>query len=256
MRPKPCQKISLKLEPDGKAVGSTFARAGLHRTHFVRYSHQLLNVVAHFLCYHVGLSKVSRCTKPVLQLLIEGQVDIDLFVPGTIKRSHCRPSNSARRLDLTPEKHQLRLPVLRAHLAEPVAPNILGIRQFDRDEPFEFILFWSNWTGRWGPHFRGSLQPVAGAPADLLPGAGRSPRGPALQGRRRQRVLFRRSYAGPRHCRFHADLSIAWFLTFTPDLHFSRKLIISSPEEIDTLWTKQGRDAGFTAWASVLSSSN
>src|SRR5215510_2703492 len=154
MRPKPCQKISLKLEPDGKAVGRTFARSGLHRTHFVRYSHQLLNVMAYFVCNHIGLSKVSRCTKPVLQLLIESQVNIDFFVPGTIKRSHCRPGNSARRLDLTPEKHQLRLPILRAHLAESVAPNILGIRQYDRDEPFELILFWSNWTGRWDTHFR------------------------------------------------------------------------------------------------------
>ena len=96
---------------------------------------------------HVGLGEFSRRMEPSLQLVIEGQIDVDLLIGGAIER----PDGSARQsaalgIDLIREHDQKRLLVGPAGPGEKISPDVLGHAQRRLDKVG--LLFFLGAPGR------------------------------------------------------------------------------------------------------------
>jgi len=102
-------RIGLQLERDRVAIRlRAAARLLLHAAHLIRRAHQLLNVMAHFVCDHIGLREIARRAEPRLKLLEELQVEIDLPVERTIERPHRGLSGAASRACRLVVEHESR----------------------------------------------------------------------------------------------------------------------------------------------------
>ena len=81
---------------------------------------------------HVGLGEFAGRAEAVRQFVIKAQVDVDLLVRRTIKRSGGRLSKTTGRIRRIAEQHQLRVPVRHAALLRQKAlPGFLGIVQHE-----------------------------------------------------------------------------------------------------------------------------
>ena len=116
-------------------MASVPADPALHLGDLLAGSEQVLNVVADLMSNHVGLGEFARRMEPSLQLVIEGQIDVDLLIGGAIKR----PDGGARQsatlgIDLIREHDQKRLLVGPAGPGEKISPDVLGHGQRRPDE--------------------------------------------------------------------------------------------------------------------------
>jgi len=96
--------------------------------------------MAHFMSDNVSYREISGRPKAGPQLMEESQVDIKLFIAGTIERPDRCSGNATTRINLIGKQDESRLSVTLAHLAEDFAPRVLSLRQDYRYELFEFLV--------------------------------------------------------------------------------------------------------------------
>ena len=76
---------------------------------------------------HVGLGELARGLEPLRELLVEGQVDVELLVGGAVERSD-RGAGRAAALGphLVAEQDESRFSILLARLREDLGPDVFG----------------------------------------------------------------------------------------------------------------------------------
>ncbi len=89
---------------------------------------------------HVGHGEVAGRVKLLLQFLIEAQIDVHLAIARRIERTGGRSGISRSGLHRAGVEDQFRILVAQPLLAEQIGPDVLGLRQHDRDELRQFIL--------------------------------------------------------------------------------------------------------------------
>ncbi len=82
----------------------------------------------------VGLREVARRAEARLQLVVEGEVDVDLLVGGAVEGADRGAGAPAGRAGLPREDLQRRLAVLAPAAAEDVVPHVLGRAEHLPDE--------------------------------------------------------------------------------------------------------------------------
>src|SRR3954451_24655898 len=87
--------------------------------------------MAYLMCQNVSLGEVSGCAKPLRQLVVERQVDVDLFVPRAVERTSRRFRCPTGRLHDIPEQDQLCVMISGSEYA---FPGLLNIVQNERYE--------------------------------------------------------------------------------------------------------------------------
>src|SRR5947209_14443727 len=92
------QAVGLELHAHLQRVGLGLAPPALRRVDPLGDPEQVLHVVAYFVRDHVSLREVPGRPDTLAQVAIERQVDIDPFVPRTVKRPDGRLREAARRL--------------------------------------------------------------------------------------------------------------------------------------------------------------
>src|SRR5262249_37538305 len=80
-----------------------------------------------FMRDHISAGKLSRCVQLSLHILVKAEIDVHLFVPRTIKRTHRRIAEAARRFGAAVVEDQRRLAIFFAHLSEQIAPDGFGV---------------------------------------------------------------------------------------------------------------------------------
>ena len=108
---------------------------------------QLLHVMAELMRDHVGLREIAGVAAEVLQLLPERQVDVDLFVFGTIERTRRRLRRSAAGIRDIAIQHQLGVPILPSVLGEDLRPGLLRVIEHKADEVHIAVFAGDCWTG-------------------------------------------------------------------------------------------------------------
>ncbi len=133
--------VGLQLHFHGDLVVLGLRGAATRRFEALEVAGELLHVVAHLVRDHVGLGEIARRAEAVLQLAIEGQVDVDAMVIGTIERTHRRLREAARGLHRAGEEHELRILVVAPELLlEDRAPGVLRVREDDGHELRHLVL--------------------------------------------------------------------------------------------------------------------
>ncbi len=89
---------------------------------------------------HVGLREVAGRAELIAQLVVEGQIDIDLPVVGAVKRSGLGACLAAGRVGLAGEQHHLGWRVGQLVLAEHFSPEILGVFHHHAHEVGQLVL--------------------------------------------------------------------------------------------------------------------
>src|SRR5690606_19082526 len=110
-----------------------------------QYAGEILHVVADLVGNDIGLGKVARGAELVAQLVVEGEVNVDLLVVGTVERPARRLCHAAARLRRAGEQHYGRRVVGPVVLAEHFGPEILGFLDDDAHELAEFSLGGIGW---------------------------------------------------------------------------------------------------------------
>ena len=83
VRPDAGEAVGLQLQPHRELVGLLLAsRAAARRCTFSRDAEQVLHVVADLVRDHVRLREIARRAEAPLELVEEGQVEIDLLSSG------------------------------------------------------------------------------------------------------------------------------------------------------------------------------
>ena len=103
VRPDARVVVGLQLQPHGQLIVLFLIQAAPRRVDLVAAAHQVLHVVAHFVGDHVRLGKVTGSLEPVPQILVETQINIYLFIAGTLKWTHGILGKTAGRLYSAPE---------------------------------------------------------------------------------------------------------------------------------------------------------
>jgi hypothetical protein len=112
-------------------VSLPLAHALPDRLDLIHDAEQLLHVMADLMRDHVSLGGVARCVEAVFQLLVEGEVDIDLLILWAVERAHLRHADAAGRADAACEQHELRITVPLPVLWQQIAPDVLGFGKHD-----------------------------------------------------------------------------------------------------------------------------
>src|SRR5687768_1574518 len=105
----------------------------------------MLHVMAYLMRDHIGLSKISRRVEPPAQLFIERQVDIDLLVTGTIKRTNSGARPATSRINAIRKKHERWLSILTSILLKQVVPNVFRLSEHHRYKVLQLFLFRIKW---------------------------------------------------------------------------------------------------------------
>src|SRR4029079_3757882 len=95
---------------------------------------QFLHMMSNFVGDNVSLCKIAASTQPFLELTEKTEVDVNLSILRTIKRTGRSPGEATAGLNHVGEEHQPRLLVLSAHLPEDVVPRVFCIGENNRDE--------------------------------------------------------------------------------------------------------------------------
>src|SRR5271166_5460407 len=139
--------VGLELEHHRKPVGIFLANPALQLGDLLAGPEQVLNMVADLMSNHIGLGEFARRTEPFLELVIEGQIDVDSLVRRAIKRPDGGAGQSAAfGPDLIREHDEMWFPVLPAGLGEKIGPDVLGHGQCRLDEIS--LLFFLGAPGR------------------------------------------------------------------------------------------------------------
>ena len=84
-------------------------------------------MVAHLVGDDVGLGEVAGGAEAAVQLVEEGEVEVDPLIGRAIKRPHRRRAEAAGRLHGVGEQHQPGLLVGPARRREDPVPGVLGV---------------------------------------------------------------------------------------------------------------------------------
>ena len=96
-------------------------------------------MVTHLMGDHVGLSEITWSTEARLQVAEECEVDVELFVAGTVERTHGRLRHAAGRAHFPVIEDQRREAVPAVGLLEYLAPDDLGTAEDPGDELPHFV---------------------------------------------------------------------------------------------------------------------
>src|SRR5690606_12266988 len=87
-RPDASIAIGLQFDANGIGLGLFLTHGLATAVEFGENACQVLNVMAHFVRQHISLCKIARRAELAMKLIVEAEVDINLLIAGTIKRSH------------------------------------------------------------------------------------------------------------------------------------------------------------------------
>ncbi len=139
VRPHSRKTVSLQLQIHRKRIPLT--RILLRQPSLTPFNpQQLLDMMPQLMRDHVGLRELRRASSKLLQLIPEAQIDIDLLVLRTVKRSRRRLRRPAPGVSRPPIQHQLRMTIRLPHLLEDAGPRLLRIVQHKRDQLHILIL--------------------------------------------------------------------------------------------------------------------
>ena len=91
-------------------------------------------MVADLVGDHIGLGKIAGRAEPLAELVVEGEVDVELVVVRAVERPDRRRRRAATRRGLPAEEDERRRLVGLAHALEDRRPGILGIAEDRGDE--------------------------------------------------------------------------------------------------------------------------
>src|SRR4030095_13228643 len=97
VRPNPGQTVRLQLEADGGCIADRLAGAGRSLAQLVGDTEQVLDVVAHLVRDDVGLREIARGSEAPIQLVVEGEVDVNLAIGRAVERPDGRGGEAAGR---------------------------------------------------------------------------------------------------------------------------------------------------------------
>src|SRR5215470_492253 len=140
VRPDARQAVGLKLHAHLQRIALGLAATALRLVDALGDAEQVLDVMADLVGDDVGLGEVAGSAELVAQVTVERQIDVDLVVAGTVEGADRRLGEAARRLRGAAEQHELGLLVAPAHLAEELAPRVLGVGEDDRDEVAQLLV--------------------------------------------------------------------------------------------------------------------
>src|SRR5688572_1908085 len=140
MGPDAGEEVGLELEPHRELVVLGLAHASAGGLDLVADPEEVLHVVPDLVRYDVGLREVSGRAVSPPQVLVEGEVDVELLIGRAVERTHRRLRETARRLGRLFEEDELGLTIGLTLRAEQVAPDLLGVGEDDRDEMREIVL--------------------------------------------------------------------------------------------------------------------
>src|SRR5829696_2574973 len=126
--------VGLQLDPHRQGIGVALAHALLHLLGLGADAQKVLDVMADLMGDHVGLRELAGHAKAALQVVEEGEVEIDPLVGRAIERSHRRLADAAFGARGVAVEHQLGLAILPAELPEGGRPDVLGALQHARHE--------------------------------------------------------------------------------------------------------------------------
>ena len=141
--------IGLELDADGDGVGH-FRIVFDFLANFSLDSRDFLYVVADFVSDHVSLREFSRCAEAIFEFGEKAEVEIDLFVTGTVKRASGGLREAAGGIDAAAIKDQFCVTILR----DDFRPGILHVIENERNE-LDFALFGGAPRGAGGCALRG-----------------------------------------------------------------------------------------------------
>lgn len=133
----PDSGVAIGLEFDAHGDGVGHSRIAFHLlADFSLDSRDFLHVMADFVSDHVSLSEFSRCAEAIFEFGEEAEVEIDLFVAGTVKGAGGGLREATGGIDASAIEDQFCVTVLR----DDFRPGILHVVENERDE-LDFALF-------------------------------------------------------------------------------------------------------------------
>ncbi len=112
MGPHSGQAVGLQFCFDGERVGRS-RLTFFERPHLTFDSDQLLYVMPNLVRQHIRLGKLAGSAEALLKFIEETEINVDLLVCRTIKRSGRRAGSSASRRRNIAEQHQFGMAVTR-----------------------------------------------------------------------------------------------------------------------------------------------
>ncbi len=131
--------VRLELEPHRELVGVVGVLLPLE-VDVLHHAEEVLDVVAELVRDHVGPREVAGGAELLLQLVEEGEVEIDLAVAGTVERADRRRRRPAGGLRAIVEEDDHRRLVRRAALGEDLRPGRVDLARDDVDELSGVVL--------------------------------------------------------------------------------------------------------------------
>ena len=126
--------IGLELDTDGDGVGHS--RIAFHfLADFSLGARDFLHVVADLVSDHVSLGEFARSAEPSLHFVEKAEVEINLFVAGTVKRAGSGLREAAGGIDATAIEDEFCVAIIRNDLC----PRVLHIVENERNE-LDFAL--------------------------------------------------------------------------------------------------------------------
>src|SRR5262245_36547046 len=105
------EAIGLKLHAHLERIGLCLPHALFERFDLIGDAEKLLYVMTDLMRDDVGLRHVSWCAEAVFEVLVEVEVDIDLFVKGAIKWTHLCHADAASGTRSATEQNECRIGV-------------------------------------------------------------------------------------------------------------------------------------------------
>src|SRR5262245_55430289 len=134
------EAIGLKFHAHLERIGLCLPHALFERFDLIGDAEKLLHVMTDLMRDNVGLRHVSWRAEAVLEVLIEVEVDIDLFVEGAIKRTHLCHADAASGTRSATEQNECGIGIALAITGEEVSPNVFGIGKHHGHELLEIVF--------------------------------------------------------------------------------------------------------------------
>ena len=106
----------------------------LCRAHLAFDAQQFLDVMSDFVGQDVGFGEFSGRAEALLQFVVEAEIDVNLFVLGTVERAGGGLRRAAGGIVVVAKQDQLGVAVGNTLLRQDLAPGVLGVVQDEGDE--------------------------------------------------------------------------------------------------------------------------
>lgn len=126
--------VGLQFHPYGELVVFRLGQALALTLHLIADAQKVLHVVPDLVGHDVGLGEIARCVQLLLQIVVEGQINVDFLIGWAVEGPHGRLGIAAGRIDGAAEQHQFRLLVGLAVGAEDAVPVVFGVGQHHSDQ--------------------------------------------------------------------------------------------------------------------------